>query len=205
MRRSRFWLILGLNLIAALLSAGFLLLVLTQPLGAPRSPGVLILGEDELREEAARRGLSAGRVAPGFGADDGLSLGVTDLDGRALDLGSLAGRPVWIVFWATYCHACQEEEADLRRAYDAHRDDGLEVLAVDAGEPAQDVRPYVVERGLPWRIGLDLELGAYDAYGAIGTPTHYFIGRDGRIASRAFGRLDRSEMEGHLAGILNGR
>ncbi len=102
----------------------------------------------------------------------------------------------------TYCHACQEEEPDLRRAFAAHRDDGLVVLAIDAGEAPQDVRRYVEERRLPWRIGLDPRLSAYDAYGAIGTPTHYFIGRDGRIAARAFGRLEPDEMEAHLAQIL---
>ncbi len=201
----RLWLILSLNLMAALLSAGFVLLALTRPLGAPGEPRLLILAEDHLREEAAQVGLREGRLAPGFGADAGASLSLTDLDGRPMDLAELSGQPVWIVFWATYCHACQEEEPDLRRAHDAHRDDGLVVLAIDAGEAADDVRRYVEERRLPWRIALDASLQAYDAFGAIGTPTHYFIGRDGRIASRAFGRLSRSEMEDHLARILNGR
>lgn len=110
---------------------------------------------------------------------------------------------MWIVFWATDCNACQEEEPDLRRAYEADRDNGLVVLAIDAGEPAEDVRRYVDARRLPWRIALDPELQALDAYGAIGTPTHYFIGRDGRIASRAFGRLELVEMEADLAQILD--
>jgi len=199
---SRLWLVLTLNLIAAFLGAGFLLFVLMRPVGTPGERSLLILGEDHLREEAARVGLRGGRPAPGLGADDGPSLTLTDLEGRPMDLGELVGRPVWIVFWATYCHACQEEEPDLRRAYDAHRADGLVVLAIDVGEPAEDVRRYVEERQLPWRVALDPELQAYDAYGAIGTPTHYFIDRDSRIASRAFGRLDADEMEAHLARIL---
>ncbi len=101
-----------------------------------------------------------------------------------------------------HCHACEQEESDLRRVYDAHRADGLVWLAIDVGEPAEDVRRYVEERQLPWRVALDPELQAYDAYAAIGTPTHCFIHRDGRIASRAFGRLDADEMEAHLARIL---
>lgn len=163
---------------------------------------MLILGEEQLQREAERTGLAAGGIAPGMGRDDGTSLSLTDLDGDLLDLGEFSGRPVWIVFWATYCHACQEEEPDLRRAYAKYRDEGLVVLAIDAGEPAGDVRRYVEERRLPWHIALDPELNAYDAYGAIGTPTHYFIDRDGRIVSRAFGRLELDEMETHLAGIL---
>lgn len=192
---------LSLNLVAAVLSALFLLVMLTRPLGSPRE-SLVILGEEELRAEAARMGLPEGREAPGFGADDGTSLALTDLDGRPIDFEELAGRPVWVVFWATYCHACQEEEPDLLRVYERYRDDGLAVLAIDAGEPAEDVRRYVEERQLPWRIALDPDLQAYDAYGAIGTPTHYFIDRDGRIASRGFGRLELAEMEARVARIL---
>lgn len=199
---ARVWLILGLNLLAALLATSFLTFFVTRPLGSPQESTLLILGEDALREEAARAGLPLGRPAPGFGHDARVLQGLTDLQGRPLDLTALLGQPVWIVFWATYCHACQEEEPDLRRAFAAHQDDGLVVLAIDAGEAPQDVRRYVEERRLPWRIGLDPRLSAYDAYGAIGTPTHYFIGRDGRIAARAFGRLEPDEMEAHLAQIL---
>lgn len=196
---------LGVNLVAAVVTVAFMIFVLTRPIGSPadRAP-LLILGEEQLQEEAAEVGLDEGRVAPGFEAgEEATSLGLTDLDGRRLHLADLSGRPVWIVFWATYCHACRQEEPDLRRAYAAHRAEDLVVLAIDAGEPVEDVRRYVEERRLPWRIALDPELRAFDAYGAIGTPTHYFVDRQGRIASRAFGRLGLDEMEAHLAGILN--
>ena len=201
-RPRRFWILIGVNVLGLLLSAGLLVFAVTRPLGAPQDSGLVILGEAGLREEAARLGLPEGQPAPGFGSQDGMSLGLTDLDGRPIDLDELSGRPVWVVFWATYCHACREEEPDLRRAYAAHRDDGLVVLAIDAGEPADEVRRYVKERRLPWSIALDPDLTAYDAFGAIGTPTHYFIGPDGRIASRAFGRLELREMEAHLTRIL---
>ncbi len=192
-----------MNLVAAVVTVAFMVFLLTRPIGSPADPApLLILGEEQLQEEAARVGLDEGRVAPGFEVGQANSLDLTDLDGRRLDLADLPGRPVWIVFWATYCHACQEEEPDLRRAYAAHRAEDLVVLAIDAGEPAEDVRRYVEERRLPWRIALDPGLRAFDAYGAIGTPTHYFVDRDGRIASRAFGRLELTEMEAHLAGIL---
>ena len=192
-----------MNLVAAVVTVAFMVFLLTRPIGSPTDPApLLILGEEQLQEEAAEVGLDEGRVAPGFEVGEGSSLGLTDVDGRRLDLADLSGRPVWIVFWATYCHACQEEEPDLRRAYAAHRAEDLVVLAIDAGEPAEDVRRYVEERRLPWRIALDPGLRAFDAYGAIGTPTHYFVDRDGRIASRAFGRLELTEMEAHLASIL---
>lgn len=209
MRRTAGWsprvamLAIIVNLAGAVVAVALLVFLLTRPLGSSADQPVLVLGEEQLQVEAARVGVEQGRVAPGFEAGEGTSLGLTDLDGRPLDLGELAGQPVWVVFWATTCHACREEEPDLRRAYARYRDDGLVVLAIDTGEPADDVRRYVEERRLPWRIALDPELRAFDAYGTIGTPTHYFIDRNGRIAARAFGRLTLAEMEARLATILD--
>jgi len=194
---------LVVNLVAAAGALAILAFALTRPIGSSADQPVLVLGEQQLQVEAARVGVEQGRVAPGFEAGEGTSLGLTDLDGRPLDLGELTGQPVWVVFWATTCHACREEEPDLRRAYARYRDDGLVILAIDTAEPAEDVRRYVEERRLPWRIALDPELRAFDAYGAIGTPTHYFIDRAGRIAARAFGRLTLAEMEARLATILD--
>lgn len=193
---------LGANLVAATLALTVVVFVLTRPIGSSADRPLLILGEEQLRAEAARAGLDEGRTAPGFAATD-TSPGLTDLAGRPTDLAEMSGKPVWIIFWATYCHACQEEEPDLRQAYARYRDNDLVVLAIDAGEPAEDVRRYVAERRLPWRIALDPGRRTFEAYGAIGTPTHYFVDRDGRIISRAFGRLELDEMETHLAGIVD--
>jgi cytochrome c biogenesis protein CcmG, thiol:disulfide interchange protein DsbE len=121
--------------------------------------------------------------------------------GRPVTLGENLGRPVWITFWATYCHACQREEPDLRRVYASRANSDLVVLAIDVGEDPQVVGTYVEDRDIPWTVLLDRDGSAVAAYGAIGTPTLYFIDRRGIIRSRAFGALDREEMEAHLAGL----
>lgn len=193
---------LGANLFVATLALAVAVFLLTWPIDSSAGRPLLILGEEHLQAEAARAGLDEGRSAPGFTVSD-TSLGLTDLAGRPIDLADMSGKPVWIIFWATYCHACQDEEPDLRQAYARYRDNDLVLLAVDVGEPAEDVRRYVEERRLPWRIALDPDRRTVEAYGAIGTPTHYFVDRDGRIISRAFGRLELDEMEAHLAGIVD--
>ena len=91
----------------------------------------------------------------------------------------------------------------MRRAFDAYRADGLVLLAIDVGEEANVVRRYVEERDLPWTVLLDESGTAVDAFGAIGTPIHYFIAADGTIVSRAFGRLSYAEMDDHLATLMS--
>ncbi|MGH9249982.1 MAG: TlpA family protein disulfide reductase [Acidimicrobiales bacterium] len=185
-----------------MVAIGLLLYAVTRPLTGTAVDGVTLDGEALLQEEAAAAGRGVREPAPGF-ADtaDASPPRLTDLEGRPVTLADYRGRPVWITFWATYCHACQLEEPDLRRAYASHADDDLVVLAIDVGEDRDVVRRYVEARRLPWLVAIDVEGSAVGAYGAIGTPTHYFIDRVGIIRSRAFGALNLNEMEAHIAGI----
>lgn len=186
------------HLSVSLATALLLALILTRPLGTtPQSP-MIELGAERLKQEAARSGLGMGQQAPGF---DGEDLALVGLDGRSLSLGQYRGRPVWVVFWATYCEPCKREEPDLVATFEAHADEGLVIMAVDVGEPMDEVRAYVRTHRLPYPIGIDVEGRARDAYGAIGTPTHYFVDVDGVVQDRAFGRLTRAEMERHLRSI----
>lgn len=102
----------------------------------------------------------------------------------------------------TYCHACQLEEPDLRRAFAAYGQE-VEIVAIDIGEDLGVVQRYVEERDLPWRILIEQDSSAVDAYRAIGTPTHYFVDGNGMVVSRAFGRLSYDEMERGIEAILD--
>ncbi|MGH2601376.1 MAG: TlpA family protein disulfide reductase, partial [Dehalococcoidia bacterium] len=72
---------------------------------------------------------------------------------------------------------------------------------IDIGEPIDDVRDYARSHRLPYPIAIDADGKAQAAYGAIGTPTHFFVDSDGIIRDRAFGRLTRAEMERRVATI----
>jgi thiol-disulfide isomerase/thioredoxin len=173
-----------------IVTIGVLAYLVTRPLSGTAVDGLTLDGETLLQEQAAAAGRAIRDPAPGFTPSaNGASLRLSDLAGRPVSLGEYLGRPVWITFWATYCHACQREEPDLRRVYEAHTKGDLVILAIDVGEDAEVVRQYVDDRDLPWTVFLDLDGSAVAAYGAIGTPTHYFVDRQGIIRSRAFGAL----------------
>lgn len=186
------------HLWVSLATALLLIVILTRPLGTTPQTPVLELSEERLKQEAARSGLGMGQRAPGF---DGEDLALVGLDARPLSLGQFRGQSVWIVFWATYCEPCKQEEPDLVAAFEAHQSDGLVIVAIDVGEPLDEVRAYVRSHRLPYPIAIDVAGRARDAYGAIGTPTHYFIDVNGVVRDRAFGRLTRAEMERHLGSI----
>lgn len=144
----------------------------------------------------------AGELAPEFVAADGSTTLLTSLDDRPISIANFAGKPLWIVFWATWCIPCQEEAAHIEAAYQAHEPDGLAVLAIDVQEPTTAVRDYVDAHGLNYDIGLDPTAAIMALYGARGLPSHVFVDRDGVIRDRYAGQLTAETMELHLAAIL---
>lgn len=144
-------------------------------------------------------GLEIGDRPPSLREADGSPL--FDLDSQAVDLAGYQGQPVWIVFWATWCPPCQRETPDLRRAWEANRADGLQILAVDVQEGADIARDYATTYRLTYPIVLDSKAAAFGDYGVFGLPTHYFIGRDGLIKDRWFGPLSFDEMQRRIDSI----
>ena len=151
----------------------------------------------------AAKGAGLGASAPDFvGGGAGQEPLLMDLDGKEIRLHNFADRPVWIVFWTTWCTPCQQEAGDIRAAYHAHRGDGLAVLAIDVQEPAVAVRDYAVSHDLDYSIGLDPTAAVKAMYGAWALPSHIFLDRNGVIRDRYLGQLTAELMEDHLRTII---
>lgn len=83
--------------------------------------------------EGAQKAPTQGDAAPAFAG--------TDIDSRQVSLTELRGRPVWLMFVATWCTGCRTEMPDVRDAVTAHGDD-VQVVVVYVGESASAVRSY---------------------------------------------------------------
>ena len=175
--------------------------VSTMPLGGPpvASPAP---GDGTAAPGSAGPGFRIGQAAPDFVGTDGVTPLLTDLDGKPVRLADFAGRPLWIVFWATWCTPCQQEASDIRAAYHAHLDDGLVVLAIDVQEPEAAVRAFIHDHDLDYAIGLDQTAGVKARYGGLPLPSHVFIDGTGTIRDRYLGQLTGELMEQHLRSII---
>lgn len=174
---------------------------LVPPIEAPNKVDRSSFGVPEASNGAAP-GAQVGQAAPDFVAADGSTPLLVDLEGKQVRVGAFAGHPLWIVFWATWCVPCQEEASGIRAAYHAHREDNLEVLAVDVQEPAAAVRAYALSHALDYTIGVDPSAAVRTLYGGIGLPFHVFIDGHGVIRDRSVGQLTAETMERHLLAIL---
>ncbi len=180
------------------------LVVLTTPLtGGDQAvlptpgPGFVAVGQ-------ATTGLQVGQPAPELtGVNDDQQVGLADLDGNPIRLSDLRGHPVWINFWASWCPPCQQETPVLRDVYDAHKAQGLALVAISVQETTpDDVRAYVQRYGLDFTVGFDATSAIFHTYDAYVLPTQVFIDRDGIVRNVTLGIVSRDQVEQILAPLL---
>ena len=128
---------------------------------------------------------AAGDSAPGFTA--------TDIDGTPISLEGLRGKPVWLVFMATWCTGCRTEIPDIQGVV-ASRGDAVRVVVIYVGESRNTVSDYSKRVGndFPEVVDQDQQISA--AYGIMGVPTHYFIDAGGVVRQRHVGVLSPAAM-----------
>jgi len=149
----------------------------------------------ELNGNVAPDAPRLGEVPPNF-------TGLT-YDGTRVSLSDYAGKPLWLTFGGSWCVDCRVEAPDLQAAYAANKAAGLEVFGVFVAESAGDVKGFAERAGLTFPITVDERRVIAAAYRNMGFPTHYFIGRDGRIKEVRIGAMSRADMDRAVAAILN--
>lgn len=120
---------------------------------------------------------------------------LADAAGQAVDLASLRGRPLALNFWATWCPPCDEEMPALELLHRQEGEAGVQVVAVNLGESAEEVSAYAAARGLTLPLLLD-EAGALALeLDVTYLPTTFFVDETGVIRSRVRRALTLVEME----------
>jgi cytochrome c biogenesis protein CcmG/thiol:disulfide interchange protein DsbE len=146
-------------------------------------------------------GIAVGDRAPDFVRPDGTPA-LVGLDERTIRLTDFSGRPLWIVFWATWCTPCYQEAPEIEAAQRAHAGSGLRVLAIAVQDPASSVEDFMHRYGLDYTVALDSTAAVRDRYGGWGLPIHFFVDGSGTIRDRYVGQLSADGMEEHLRSIL---
>ncbi|MEO5336662.1 MAG: TlpA family protein disulfide reductase [Magnetospirillum sp. WYHS-4] len=141
--------------------------------------------------------LKNGDAAPAFTA--------TRLDGTPLRFPQdVAGKVVAVRFWADWCAFCREEMTAIEPIFLARKDQGLEVLAVNAGQSRDNVEKFAKKIGVSYPVLVDEGSGVARSYRVIGLPTTFLIGRDGAVKGRILGESDAAVLDRMLADLLQG-
>jgi cytochrome c biogenesis protein CcmG/thiol:disulfide interchange protein DsbE len=127
---------------------------------------------------------------------------VTDLEGNPIQLAELRGRPVIVNFWASWCVPCVDEFPVLRDAHARYADDGLMVVGIVYQDRSQAAASFMSRHDATWAAAADPDGRVAEAYGVIGPPETFLIGRDGTIAARALGQFTAAWLDEKVAAIM---
>jgi len=130
---------------------------------------------------------------------------LSDVAGNPVSLSDFRDRPVILNFWATWCAPCRIEMPDLERAFLAHQENDLVILAINQGESAAVVQAFFYdELELSFTPLLDTEGKVSNLFSAFNLPTTIFIAADGTVTAIHRGLLLPEQIEGYLAQTLSG-
>lgn len=138
--------------------------------------------------------LAVGDTAPGFN--------LVSLSGERVRLSDLAGKPLVLNFWASWCEPCRYEMPDFAAVYEKYRDQGLQFYAINLGESQVVVEQFLRQTGVDLPVLLDLKDQAQDDYRILPIPATFFIDGTGTIQAIHEFQMSRSLMETEVVRLL---
>jgi cytochrome oxidase Cu insertion factor (SCO1/SenC/PrrC family) len=134
---------------------------------------------------------AAGGKAPSFT--------LTSTDGSKVSLRDLAGKPLVINFWATYCPPCKAEMPLLEATVGPQSN--LRLVLIDEGDSKDSARAFLNSLGIQQPALLDADLSVGRAYGMSALPMTVFVRADGTIDRRQLGQLDQGVLSAELSNL----
>jgi peroxiredoxin len=147
------------------------------------------------------KSLFGGSEVPKVG-DKAPAFSVKGIDGQAYKLSGLAGKPVVLNFWGTFCPPCTEEMPALQSQADKWASAGVSVIGMNLAENGVTVKSFINQYGIRFPIYMDPDDTVRKAYGVYQYPTTFFIKPDGRIYEMKIGKMDEAYIERTLAAML---
>ena len=139
--------------------------------------------------------LNTGQPAPTFQT--------VALDGTPVQFpAAFVGKPLVIRFWADWCQYCEGEMKAIESVYQRHRNEGIQVLAINAGQDKPAVAAFIGKIGVTYPALLDEQSKIARAYGVVGLPTTYFVDGRGIVRGKVVGEADEATFERQVAELL---
>ncbi len=134
--------------------------------------------------------VAVGRAAPEFA--------LSALDGTNVDSLSLAGRPVVLNFWATWCMPCRKELPELRSLAAESGESHLQVVGIALDEDgATSVGPFVKRHGIDYLVLLGNQ-ETFQRFNGYTIPYTLLLGADRKVLGIYRGPTTRQAIERDL-------
>jgi thiol-disulfide isomerase/thioredoxin len=116
-----------------------------------------------------------------------LAIKGTGLQNETIDTARALGKPILIVFWASWASPVKADLPELIEVYNKYHGMGFEIFGVAVDNERAELDAFLREKRLPWPQifepgGMDSRL-AID-YGIISLPTMFLVDAEGKVVSR---------------------
>ena len=132
-------------------------------------------------------GTNIGDVAPDFQT-------VNDI-GKTIRLSDFRGQVVLLNFWGTWCGPCRVEMPAFEAAFNANKETGFTILAVNNRDTPEAVSAFRGEFGLSFPLVMDDGAAIAKTYGVFSFPSTYVLNQHGVITARHFGALTAEQIQ----------
>ena len=151
--------------------------------------------------------LTGANAPPSVGQADGEAVKMPAFtvyteDGEEIALESLAGRPVVVNIWASWCGPCRDEMPHFEKAYGelGEKITFLMVNMTDGGtETKETAQKFLDETGYTFPVAFDTSESAAAALSVRGIPVTYFLDAELNIVAYNLGSMDEGTLYDYIA------
>jgi thiol-disulfide isomerase/thioredoxin len=119
-------------------------------------------------------------------------LGALGHPAHRITLSSMAGRPVIVNFFASWCTPCQKETPMLARFA---RHTSVAVIGIDVNDQTSSALAFVHKTGVTYPVATETAMGStVIAYDLPGLPATFFLDSHHRIVKRVYGAVSQAEL-----------
>jgi len=129
-------------------------------------------------------------------------LSLYDLKGAEVSLSDFQGEVVLLNNWATWCPPCRQEMPEFQSYYDKYKEQGFQVVAVEAGQPETEVRQFVEQFNINFVVLLDPDNESLETFQQRSLPNSFVIDRTGQMRYVWVGAIDEDTLETYVTPLL---
>jgi thiol-disulfide isomerase/thioredoxin len=111
------------------------------------------------------------------------------LAGKDVSITAFHGHPVVLIFWASWCGPCHDEQPALNTAYAKWSARGVEFLGVDLRDDTKDALTFQSQLKVPYPSIADTQATLAVDYRIPSAPALVFLDAQGKVADVVLGAL----------------